>query len=101
MTSFLKHFSHGIAGDKILCPRGSKVLPLLKTSYDVLEIEHFVKSLSKNKTLIGRPKILIFDCCRGDEVNVGELKSFGKGSLPHAFSIFNACDCIYKEIKLA
>jgi hypothetical protein len=70
--------SHGIAGDKILCPRGSKVLPLLKTSYDVFEIELFVKSLSKNKTLIGRPKILIFDCCRGDEVNVGELKSFGK-----------------------
>ena len=66
-----------MAEDEICCPIGSTLLPEEERIYDYFKIDKFVESLSNNKTLIGRPKILIFDCCRGIELNFGQLKSFG------------------------
>jgi hypothetical protein len=60
---FLVVISHGRQGDKIVCDSGA------------FGIECLVESLSKNKSMKGYPKILIFDICRGGEVNFGEVKA--------------------------
>jgi len=61
---FLVVISHGSQGDKIECSDG--------TAFD---IDLFVESLGENESMVGYPKILIFDFCRGDEVNVGRTKA--------------------------
>jgi hypothetical protein len=53
----------GQQGDRIVCPSGA------------FDIDIFVHNLSKNKTMIGYPKILIFDFCRGDTIDVGDTKT--------------------------
>ena len=63
---FLVVISHGILGDKIKCHSGEDDA--------FFDLEEFVKSLGKNQTMIGFPKILIFDCCRGEDVDIGQLK---------------------------
>jgi len=39
------------------------------------DVELFWENIGKNRSLSGRPKILIFDFCRGGDVNLGELKA--------------------------
>jgi len=74
---FLVIISHGLQGDKIVCASGA------------FDIEFFVESLSKNKSMIGRPKILLFDFCRGDDVNVGEMKaSIATSKIPFGSDTF-------------
>ena len=63
---FLVVISHGIFGDKIKCHSGKNEA--------FFDMEEFVKSLGKNETMIGFPKILIFDFCRGEEVDIGQFK---------------------------
>ena len=60
---FLVVLSHGDRGDKIKCHHSG-----------YFDVEEFVESLSKNVTMIGYPKFLFFDFCRGNNINVGELK---------------------------
>ena len=72
-------FSHGIAGDKISCPVEETLVAKKDRTYKRIDIEKFVLSLSENEDLIGKPKILIFDCCRGLDLNYGQqAKSCGK-----------------------
>jgi hypothetical protein len=52
-----------LPGDKIVCSSGA------------FDIDIFVDSLSKNTTMNGYPKILIFDFCRGNTIDVGVTKS--------------------------
>ena len=68
--------SHGTQGDKIICDSG------------LFDIEELVEAIGKNKTMIGYPKILIFDFCRGMNVNLGQLKSFNQSKLPLGSDIF-------------
>jgi hypothetical protein len=42
-----------------------------------VDTEKFIESLRENKSLIGRPKLLIFESCRGDKLNIGETKYIG------------------------
>ena len=63
---FLVVISHGILGDKIKCLSGKDEA--------FFDLEEFVASLGKNQTMIGFPKILIFDCCRGEDLDIGQLK---------------------------
>ena len=59
---FIVVISHGLQGDNIFCNSGA------------FDIEHFVENLSKNVSMIGYPKILIFDCCRGGEVSGAKVE---------------------------
>ena len=67
---FLVVLSHGTHGDKLVCSSG------------LFDIEEFVEAIGKNKTMIGYPKILIFDFCRGADLNLGELKDSSKTRIP-------------------
>jgi hypothetical protein len=71
---FLVVLSHGILGDKIVCMNGTK-----QSTFDV---EYFVESLSQNESMSGYPKILIFDFCRGGEVNLGEMRQAPTSRIP-------------------
>jgi hypothetical protein len=73
---FLLVISHGLDGDKIKCSSGA------------VDIELFVESLVKNQSLTGYPKILIFDCCRGDEPNIGQMKATTSPRIPFGSDIF-------------
>ena len=64
---YLVVLSHGVSGDRIVCQNG--------TATSTFDIEFFVESLAKNKSMTGYPKILIFDFCRGGNVNLGELRA--------------------------
>jgi hypothetical protein len=54
----------------------------------VFDIEFFVESLDKNKSMTGYPKILIFDFCRGDEPNIGQIKATPSPRIPVGSDIF-------------
>ena len=73
---FLVVISHGLEGDKIKCNSGA------------VDVELFVESLVKNKSMTGYPKILIFDCCRGDEPNIGQIKATASPRIPFGSDIF-------------
>jgi hypothetical protein len=38
-------------------------------------IKRFITDLHQNESLRGRPKVLIFECCRGERVMTGRIKS--------------------------
>ena len=73
---FLVVLSHGLHGDKIVC------------NSSTFDIEFFVESLDKNKSMTGYPKIFIFDFCRGDETNVGQIKATPSTRIPFGSDIF-------------
>ena len=77
---FLAVISHGILGDKIKCSSGKDEA--------FFDLEEFVVSLGKNQTMIGYPKILIFDCCRGDDMDIGQLKHSIHTRIPSGSDIF-------------
>ena len=60
---FLVVISHGEKGDLINCG-----------DPNLFDIQVFVNCLKKHKDLIGYPKLLIFDFCRGSAFNCGEAK---------------------------
>ncbi len=74
---FVVVISHGLLGDKI---RGS--------CGGVFNMETLIESLSKNQSMIGYPKIFIFDFCRGSEVNLGELKVASHSRIPVGSDVF-------------
>ena len=61
---FLVVISHGKMGDQIICKDSKN-----------FEIQNFIKSLQENKDLIGYPKLLLFDVCRGSHPNSGQSTS--------------------------
>jgi len=63
-------------GDKIVCSSGT------------FDIDFFVESLGKNTSMTGYPKILIFDCCRGDEPNIGQIKATHSQRIPFGSDVF-------------
>ena len=73
---FLIVLSHGVLGDMIQCRSG------------LFHIEDFVEAIGKNKTMTGYPKILIFDFCRGKDVNFGQLKGSTQSKIPLGSDIF-------------
>jgi len=77
---FLVVLSHGILGDKIVCMNGTK--------QSTFAIEYFVESLSQNESMSGYPKILIFDFCRGGEVNLGEVRQAPTSRIPLGSDVF-------------
>ena len=77
---FLVVLSHGILGDKIVCMNGTKL--------STFDIEYFVESLSKNESMAGYPKILIFDFCRGGDVNLGEMRQAPTSRIPFGSDVF-------------
>jgi len=80
---FLVVLSHGIQGDKIVCMNEQ----MKKSSFD---IEFFVESLDGNRSMVGFPKIFIFDFCRGDDVNLGDTKATPSSRIPFGSDIFIA-----------
>jgi hypothetical protein len=77
---FLVVLSHGILGDKIVCMNG--------TNQSTFDIEYFVENLSQNRSMTGFPKILIFDFCRGGDVNLGEMKQTTMSKIPLGSDVF-------------
>ena len=77
---FLVVLSHGLLGDKIICQHG--------TDTSTFDIEFFVESLGKNKSMTGFPKIFIFDFCRGGEVNLGGMKKLAPPRIPFGSDVF-------------
>jgi hypothetical protein len=76
---FLVIISHGIDGDLIACQ--------VKDTY--FDSKIFVEKLSENTTLVGQPKILLCDFCRGDSVNEGvEVKSISMTRIPIGSDLF-------------
>ena len=80
---FLVVLSHGIQGDKIVCMNDI----MKKSTFD---IEFFVESLGSNKSMIGYPKIFIFDFCRGNDLNLGNMKAIPSSRIPFGSDIFIA-----------
>ena len=74
---FMVIISHGKAGDLIVCQD--------KTNFD---INFFVEKLCENKSLVGQPKILLCDFCRGDDPNLGEIKGTKLTRIPKGSDIF-------------
>jgi hypothetical protein len=74
---FVVVISHGLLGDKI---RGS--------CGGVFNMETLIESVSKNQSMIGYPKIFIFDFCRGSDVNLGELKVASHSRIPVGSDVF-------------
>ena len=67
------------------------------TGYGLMDKDKLAQSLDMNQSLVGRPKILILDCCRGDKVNPGRVKSGGKqGTLWSTLCLFLQ---VVKQIK--
>jgi len=79
---FLVVLSHGIQGDKIVCMDGT-----VKSTFD---IEFLIESLKENKTMAGFPKIFIFDFCRGNDINFGDIKATSTSRIPFGSDIFIA-----------
>ena len=75
---FLVIISHGKAGDFIVCSDKKKTF----------DMHFFVESLCKNKSLVGQPKIILCDFCRGDKLNVGETKSTISTKIPCGSDVF-------------
>ena len=75
---FLVLISHGRTGDLIVCQDR-------QTNFNS---NIFVEKLCQNTSLIGQPKILLSDFCRGDEFNEGETKSTSLRRIPHGSDVF-------------
>ena len=74
---FLVIISHGKTGDMIVCQN--------KKTFDM---QSFVDKLCENRSLVGQPKILLCDFCRGGELNEGETKSTQGTKLPYGADVF-------------
>ena len=75
---FLVIISHGMAGDLIVCPGKKKTF----------DMHFFVENLCKNKSLVGQPKIILCDFCRGNKLNKGETKSTNLSRIPCGSDVF-------------
>ena len=75
---FLVIISHGRAGDLVVC----------QDRQTYFDSNIFAEKLCKNASLVGQPKILLFDFCRGDELNEGETKSTYLRRIPHGSDVF-------------
>ena len=58
------------------------------TEKSTFDIEFLIESLSGNKTMTGYPKILIFDFCRGNDVNLGNMKAIATSRVPFGSDVF-------------
>jgi hypothetical protein len=65
-------------------------------NYSLIETDKLAESLGKNKSLNGRPKIIILDCCRGNELNVGQTKSSGEDLFLYQHAKINYFSCTIK-----
>ena len=75
---FMVIISHGKAGDLIVCQGKKKTF----------DMHFFVEKLCQNKSLVGQPKILLCDFCRGDELNSGDIKSTKLTRIPKGCDVF-------------